>query len=302
MTDFKLDGEYEHVVQSTIVFTLNCTRDGKPVDAKFPVEAFLKGAHDEIRGEVNYTFGKYSLQFHARTIGLYEMHVKINNKWLYKDSDIVVNVTEKTSKKYVDLFFEFDGNLLHGNLKVGTMYDFLLYVKNVDGSGRDIDLSDLEIKFGYGSNFQRLKPKRIGNGTYHTETTVELPGVYPLDIHYEGKSVIKEVVQTRWTGTSDPKNTKAIQVPTRMLTVGEEASFVIQSRNKNDLNNVTGGDIFDIRSDGPTQLPDLVIRDKGDGKYVASFTPTASGVYQFHITLNGVPIGNSPVSVSAVRR
>jgi len=199
-------------------------------------------------------------------------------------------------------FFEFDGNLLHGNLKVGTMYDFLLYVKNVDGSGRDIDLSDLEIKFGYGSNFQRLKPKRIGNGTYHTETTVELPGVYPLDIHYEGKSVIKEVVQTRWTGTSDPKNTKAIQVPTRMLTVGEEASFVIQSRNKNDLNNVTGGDIFDIRSDGPTQLPDLVIRDKGDGKYVASFTPTASGVYQFHITLNGVPIGNSPVSVSAVRR
>jgi len=302
MTDFKLDGEYEHVVQSTIVFTLNCTRDGKPVDAKFPVEAFLKGAHDEIRGEVNYTFGKYTLQFHARTIGLYELHVKINNKWLYKDSDVIVNVTEKPSKKYVDLFFEFDGNLLHGNLKVGTMYDFLLYVKNVDGSGRDIDLSDLEIKFGYGSNFQRLKPKRIGNGTYHTETTVELPGVYPLDIHYEGKSVIKEVVQTRWTGTSDPKNTKAIQVPTRMLTVGEEASFVIQSRNKNDLNNVTGGDIFDIRSDGPTQLPDLVIRDKGDGKYVASFTPTASGVYQFHITLNGVPIGNSPVSVSAVRR
>jgi len=87
-----------------------------------------------------------------------------------------------------------------------------------------------------------------------------------------------------------------------MLTVGEEASFVIQSRNKNDLNNVTGGDIFDIRSDGPTPLPDLVIRDKGDGKYMVSFTPTASGVYQFHINLNGVPIGNSPVSVSAVRR
>jgi hypothetical protein len=302
MTDFKLDGEYEHVVQSTVVFTLNCTRDGKPVDVKFPVEAFLKGAHDEIRGEVNYTFGKYTLQFHARTIGLYELHVKINNKWLYKDSDVIVNVTEKPSKKYVDLFFEFDGNLLHGNLKVGTMYDLLLYVKNVDGSGRDIDLSDLEIKFGYGSNFQRLKPKRIGNGTYHAETTVDLPGVYPLDIHYEGKSVIKEIVQTRWTGSSDPKNTRAVQVPTRMLTVGEEASFVIQSRNKNDLNNVTGGDIFDIRSDGPTPLPDLVIRDKGDGKYMVSFTPTASGVYQFHINLNGVPIGNSPFSVSSVIR
>jgi len=87
-----------------------------------------------------------------------------------------------------------------------------------------------------------------------------------------------------------------------MLTVGEEASFVIQSRNTNDLNNVTGGDVFDIKSDGPTQLPDLVIKDKGDGKYVVTFTPASSGVYEFHITLNGVPIGNSPVSVSAVRR
>jgi hypothetical protein len=272
------------------------------VDVKYPVEAFLKGAHDEIRGEVNYTFGKYSLQFHARTIGLYEMHVKVNHKWLYKDSDVVVNITEKPSKKYVDLFFEIDGNIFHGNLKVGTMYDLLIYVKNVDGSGRDIDLRDLEIKFGYGTNFQKLKPKRIGNGSYHAEATVELPGVYPLDVHYEGKSVIKEVVQTRWTGSSDPKCTKAVQVPNRMLTVGEEATFVIQARNKNDLNNVTGGDIFDIKSDGPTELPDLVIKDKGDGKYVVTFTPGASGVYSFHITLNGVPIGNSPVSVSAVRR
>jgi len=302
MTDFKLDGEYEHLVQSTVVFLLHCTRDGKPVDVKYPVEAFLKGAHDEIRGEVSYTFGKYTLQFHGRTIGLYEMHVKVNNKWLYKDGDIVVNITEKPSKKYVDLYFEFDGNLLGGNLKVGTMYDLLLYVKNVDGSGRDIDLRDLEIKFGYGSNFQRLKPKRIGNGSYHAETTVELAGVYPLDVHYEGKSVIKDVVQTRWTGNSDPQTTRAVQVPNRMLTVGEEASFIIQSRNKNDLNNVTGGEIFDIKSDGPSELPDLIIKDKGDGKYQVCFTPIASGVYSFHITLNGVKIGNSPVSVSAVRR
>jgi len=302
MTDFKLDGEYEHVVQSTIVFTLKCTRDGKPVDVKYPVEAFLKGAHDEVRGEISYSFGQYTLQFHARTIGMYEMHVKINNKWLYKDGDIIVNIAEKPSKKYVDLLFEFDGNLLGGNLKVGRMYDFLVYVKNTDGSGRDIDLRDLEIKFGSGSNFQPLKPRRIGNGSYHTETTVELPGVYPLDVHYEGKSVIKQVVQTQWTGSSDPKNTKAVQVPNRMLTVGEEASFFIQSRNKNDLNNVTGGDVFDIRSDGPTELPDLIIRDKGDGKYMVIFTPAASGLYQFFISINGVQIGNSPVSVTATRR
>jgi len=302
MTDFKLDGEYEHLIQSTIVFVLKCTRDGKPVDVKYPVEAFLKGSSDEIRGDVSYTFGQYTIQFHGRTVGLFEMHVKVNHKWLYKDGDIIVNIAEKPSKKYVDLFFEFDGNLLGGNLKVGQMYDFLVYVKNTDGSGRDIDLRDLEIKFGFGSNFQKLKPKRIGNGSYHAETTVELAGVYPLDVHYEGKSVIKSVVQTVWTGHSDPKNTKAVHVPTKMLTVGEEASFIIQSRNANDLNNVTGGEVFDIQSDGPSEIPDLIIKDKGDGKYQVCFTPGASGVYYFHITLNGAKIGNSPVSVTAVRR
>jgi len=302
MTDFKLDGSYEHTVQSTVEFKLKCTRDGQPADVKYPVEAFLKGANDEIRGDVNYQFGEYHLSFHARTIGLFEMHVKVNNKWLYKDGDIVINIVEKQGKKHVDIIFEFGGSLLEGNLKVGRFYDLITYAKTIDGSGRDIDLRDLEIKFGFGQSLQHLKPKRIGNGTYQAEVTVELPGTYPLDMHFEGRTIIKETLQTRWTGASDPKNTKAIQVPTRMLTVGEEASFVIQSRNSNDLNNVTGGELFEVGSDGPTQLHDLVIRDKGDGKYQVCFTPLASGVYYFHISLNGVPIGNSPVNITAVRK
>jgi len=302
MVDFKLDGAYEHIVQKDIIFQLKVTKNGQPADVNFPVEAFLKGSHDEIRGEVHYTHGQYTLQFHGRTIGLYEMHVKVKDNWLYKDGDIIVSIIERPPQKYVELFFEFGGNLLEGNMRVGNFYDLVIYCKNLDGSGKDIDLTDLEVKFGYGQNFQHLKCKRIGTGTYHTECTAELPGVYPLDLHYEGRSVLKEVLQTKWTGASDPRNTKAIQVPTRMLIVGEEGHFFIQSRNSNDLNNTTGGDLYQVRSDGPTELPDLAIRDTKDGKYKLSFTPAASGVYSFHISLNGVPIGNSPVSITAVRK
>jgi len=302
MVDFKLDGTYEHVVQKDIIFVLKVTKNGEPADVKFPVEALLKGAHDEIRGEVSYQHGQYTLVFHGRTIGLYEMHVKVNNNWLYKDADVIISITEKPPQKYVEIIFEFGGSLLEGNMRVGNFYDLLVYCRHADGSGKDIDLRELEIKFGFGQNFQQLKCKRIGTGIYQTEVTVELAGVYPLDIHYEGKSVIKEVVQTKWTGASDPGKTKAVQVPTRTLTVGEEAYFFIQSRNSNDLNNTTGGDLYEVRSDGPSELPDLAVRDTKDGKYKVSFTPAASGVYFFHITLNGVPIGNSPATVTATRR
>jgi len=284
------------------VFKLRCTKDGQPAEVNYPVEALLKGAHDEVRATVTYHYGVYTLSFHARVVGMYEMHVKVNNQWLYKDNDVLLSVVEQLSKKLVDVYFELDGSILQGNLKVGRNTTLIVLVRGPNSNPRDIDLAELEVRVGQGQNLQKLRPQRVDTGVYEADVIVTLPGFYQIDVFYEERTVLKESVRVQWTSFSDPNNTKACQVPTHMVTVGETATFHIQSRNKNDLNNTCGGDVYEVRCDGPADLPDLEVRDILNGKYIVSFTPEASGVYEFHISLNGVPIGNSPVNVAAVKR
>jgi len=302
MVDFKLDGSYEHRVQSDVIFKLRCTKNGEIADVSYPVEAILKGAHEDIRGDVSYQPGNYTIQFFPRVVGMYEMHVKVNNQWLYKDEDVVISVVDSIAKKFVDLIFEVDGHVLQGNLKAGRETQLIVYAKSANGVPHDIDTSELEVRVGQGHSLQKLHPRHIDKGTYEFNFSVDLPGNYPIDVFFEERSVLKEPIRVQWTTASDPKNTKAIQVPTNMVTVGELTSFCIQSRNKNDLNNVCGGDLYEVSCDGPTELHDLVVKDSLNGKYMVSFTPKASGVYDFNISLNGIPIGNSPVSVKATKR
>jgi len=300
--DFNLDGVHEHRVQSDVIFKLRCTKDKVLTEVNYPVEAFLKGAHDEVKADVSYHFGTYTLNFFPRVVGMYEMHVKVNNHWLYKDSDVVLNIVDQLAKKFVDLIFELDGAVLQGNLKAGNMTQLVIYSKTGSGVAHDIDLTELEVRVGQGSSLQKLRTRQIGTGAYDVDFRVDLPGFYMIDVLFEERSVLKEPVRVQFTTASDPKNTKACQVPTNMVTVGQEASFYIQSRNKNDLNNTCGGDLYEVHCDGPADLTDLVVRDSLNGKYMITFTPTETGVYDFNILLNGIPIGNSPVSISAVKR
>jgi len=244
----------------------------------------------------------YTITFFARVVGVYEMHVKVNKVWLYKDSDIVLNVVEHLAKKHVDLIFEIDGPILQGNLKAGHTTQLLIYSKLANTTQHDIDANELEVRIGQGHSLQKLHPHRIDRGRYEVDIVVDLPGFFPLDVFYEERSVLKEPVRIQFTTATDPKNTKAGQVPTNIVTVGQLISFNIQSRNKNDLNNTCGGDVYEVGCDGPAALTDLIIRDSLNGKYVVSFTPWETGVYVFNISLNGYAIGNSPVKISAARK
>lgn len=105
---------------------------------------------------------------------------------------------------------------------------------------------------------------------------------------------------------AEPSQTKAVQVPNRMCNVGEKVTFFIQTRNKNGLNNNSGGDEFEIACMGPSELTDLTITDTNNGKYTISFTPTATGIYEFDIAIMTVigkePIGNTPVKITTTRK
>jgi len=60
----------------------------------------------------------------------------------------------------------------------------------------------------------------------------------------------------------------------------------------------TGGDPFKVKiSDGPEKVADPVLRDNGDGTYDGEYQVEKPGVYTVDITLDGVPIKDSPFKV-----
>lgn len=76
---------------------------------------------------------------------------------------------------------------------------------------------------------------------FKAEFKVDVPGHYDIDVLYEGKSVLKHKEKPHFTSGASPENTKASQVPKEMVAVGKQTGFFLQARNKNDLNNTTGG-------------------------------------------------------------
>jgi len=235
-------------------------------------------------------------------VGVYELHVKVNGQWLYKDGDTTVSIVDKLSTLFSELMFELEGPALNGGL-VGQSTYVLFVVK--DSHGDLVDVShpnELEVRVGTPPRVEKYKPTRISKGTYRADFTIDLGGFYNIDLWYEDKSVLREAQKAQFTAAASAKNTKAVQVPKSYVPVGKEAKFQIQARNTNDLNVSTGGDTFQVGCEGPGQLTDLVILDTLDGKYDVTFTPTETGVYEFTIQLNGEDIGNSPVKVNATRR
>jgi len=300
--DFNLEGVYEHKVQTDVVFNLRCKQDGQPADVNYVIEAWLKGAKDNVRGEVNYTKGNYQLTFFPGLTGKFELHIKVGKNWLYKDGDVVVNIVDRLSTHYVDLIFEAQGPAIQGG-QVGKTTYVQFITKNAEGELVDPEeVNSLEVRVGSGSNLKKIKPEKIMKGKFKAEFEVDTPGFYTIDLFYDDRSVLKEVPKPHFTTPASAKNTKATNLPKNMVTVGQTATFFIQARTKNDLNATSGGDEFEVACDGPAKVSDLTVHDGLDGKYTVTFTPPESGVFEFNISLNGEAIGNSPVKISATRR
>jgi len=300
--DFQLDGTYEHKVQSDVVFNLRVNKDGQPADVDYPVEAWLKGISDNVRGEVKYTKGNYRLGFFPGTTGKFELHIKVNKQWLYKDGDVTVSIVDRVSQHYVDIVFEVRGPGLEGGLVGKTTH---IEFTTKDGHGDMVnpdDIHELEVRVGTVPNVQKIRPTHLDKGVFKATFEVDTPGFYNVDVWYQDKSVLKEPSRAHFTNPASARNTRATNVPKGFVTVGKETTFTIQARTKNDLNATSGGDVFDLSCDGPGKLSDLTVRDTLDGKYIVSFTPPESGVFEFKILLNGEEIGNSPVKISATRK
>eukprot|EP00824_Muranothrix_gubernata_P009242 TRINITY_DN217_c0_g1_i1.p1 TRINITY_DN217_c0_g1~~TRINITY_DN217_c0_g1_i1.p1 ORF type:complete len:2666 (-),score=582.17 TRINITY_DN217_c0_g1_i1:103-7398(-) len=81
---------------------------------------------------------------------------------------------------------------------------------------------------------------------------------------------------------------------------GENSVFIIETKNRDGLRRLRGGDKFVILVDGPEEINDAIVADNEDGTYTVAYTITKAGAYTVTVTLEGTPIQNSGFLVNAV--
>ena len=81
---------------------------------------------------------------------------------------------------------------------------------------------------------------------------------------------------------------------TRTLT-----AFTIEARNAEGTKQSSGGDRFKVEVRG-TSVAHAKVMDLENGEYKVEYKPSTSGVYYVSITLNGVPLPNSPFRVEVL--
>jgi len=75
----------------------------------------------------------------------------------------------------------------------------------------------------------------------------------------------------------------------------ENFTFTIRARTKKAENRKDGGDDFKVDIQGPSgPVPNVSLKDVGDGTYFCSYKLPGSGSYTVNVTLNGKHIKGSP--------
>jgi len=296
----------EHVVQTNIEYILRVTdQNNKPCDTDQDIKAMLKGARNHYTAKVEKNpnqKGIIRLLFCPQDTGFYDLIIDVGIAHLYQPGDATVKITEfRKAQETIDIKYEISGPALGG----GTVNRETYLEINVTcyGKQHDIEHNTLLLTMGSGNNLHKFKPKRESIGLYRATFQFSTPGFYTINCYQDDKSILtKPLEPVHFISEADASQTVVIQAPKNMQAIGQRVNLIIQGKSKAGINLVQGGENFDVGITGPGQVTDLEIRDNGDGRYSLSFTPTASGYFELEISLNGKPIGNSPLKILAGRK
>ncbi len=132
----------------------------------------------------------------------------------------------------------------------------------------------------------RPDPSDLSPGTYKAEIRVAGPGALntPASV---------DVTFTIDAGAVSPANSTAA-LPDG--TAGSATDVVVQARDASGYALTSGGATVVMTVSGANAAGPITAADEGDGTYTASYTPTAAGTDRVAITMDGTPIGGSPLT------
>lgn len=149
-----------------------------------------------------------------------------------------------------------------------------------------------------GANPARPAVTDVGNGTYSATYTPTNTGKDLLTITLNGVPIAgSPFASTVGAGPADPSQTTAT-VPAG--TAGESTAVAITLRDSYGNGLTGGGDVVSVSVGGANDRTPVIVEDKGDSTYRATYQPTVAGVDDIAIDVNGMPIGGSPFT-SVVR-
>jgi len=139
---------------------------------------------------------------------------------------------------------------------------------------------------------------RRGAGLYSAAFQVQRPGEYNLLVRYKPEREFKEVLAHKICFSEESHHGSLFNLPTGTQRPNQAVRFCIQSRDRNNIDVVVGGDPWQAVASGPDKVTHLILTDQRNGTYTGEITFPSQGIYNVMVTLNGDHAEKSPFKVT----
>jgi len=308
---WNLAGPQVAQVSTEVIFKLICKNEQKELhDIPVTLLETELWRHDNkekttVRGKITKSTtekGRFDVIFRPHHPGdhVFQIWVKgeLEKKGIYKDGDLPkLKVIKEPTLTTEEIHFTAQGHGWHGG-QVGKESTFEIFAKNPQGELEDVpDESKLTICITHGIKTMTGFIQRMNVGHYQADYTPWGPGEFDVVVQYGKHEVIRKKIT--FTFGIDAAKTTIIGAPEK-VTVGKQASFVIQAKSQMGHNINYGGQKFDCAVSGPPKgVTGLVVRDETNGTYTTRFTLIAEGSYKFFVKLGGIPLAGTPFVIIA---
>eukprot|EP01125_Pyxidicula_operculata_P023132 TRINITY_DN9827_c0_g1_i1.p1 TRINITY_DN9827_c0_g1~~TRINITY_DN9827_c0_g1_i1.p1 ORF type:complete len:453 (-),score=111.98 TRINITY_DN9827_c0_g1_i1:25-1293(-) len=301
---YQLKGPQVTKVQQLTSFSIYCRNDKKELvdidisilDAEMTNDKGVDGQKGKIERVAK---GHFTVSFRARSIGKYLLNFYVRGRMERRpiyDAPVELQVIASDPIVKTNTHFTVSGFGMQGG-KVGRPLFFDIVVRDEQGKFMDCDKERLVVHCSQGMKKTMGDVERVDLGKYRAQFVAPGPGEMIVTVEYGGQEVCKN--KAEFNHGIEASQTEVLNPPSAVL-VGQETNFTIQGRSKSgDIVN-TGGEKFDVACSGPSGgVTGLVVRDELNGKYTVRFKLTKPGQYKFFVSLHGVDLKNTPISVNA---
>eukprot|EP01089_Gocevia_fonbrunei_P013346 TRINITY_DN340_c0_g1_i5.p1 TRINITY_DN340_c0_g1~~TRINITY_DN340_c0_g1_i5.p1 ORF type:complete len:1157 (-),score=418.97 TRINITY_DN340_c0_g1_i5:34-3504(-) len=232
--------------------------------------------------------GTYDGVYQVNTPGEYTVDITLDGKPI-KDAPFKVLIENaRASLSYAE------GPGLEGGqqFKEGV---FTIYAVDTRGNKLSVGGDPFKVEI---TGVEQLSPKVVdnNNGTYSVSYVPKQHGDHTITVTLHSENIKSSPFSVNIKPAPNAGNSWAEGPGLDEAWDNEPAYFTIHAVDGDGNPRSDGGDVFDVKINGPEEVVPQVV-DNGDGTYSVTYEPKEPGNYTINVDLEGSPIKNSPFKV-----